>query len=476
MTATASYKDQPYILATQSKLDEVVIEDDSSYNLALSANLNELNHTNLNIAGHSTEVKEPPPPVIPVDDDGFIDKEDDVPYDLADSDDEVRANHDVDDEVGTMTSVTRGHGGDGAGDPPQAPRRLGSSCERNTRKRDKRGVTGNYELKKAVEKYGPQEIEFECMDQKTIRHIGDNSSWFENYIGELVSSLPYHHPSWRDIDARDKHHFKIDRHLAGPNGEDIKRGIEDYFSKRYSGRKNKYKHEMWTKKGGLGAADQIRRNRPNNVTLDNWNKLVDSWIDPKKAHRAEVNSRNRLANKIVSLQGSRSLTQSRHRYFQNHNEQYPSLIQSYYDLHTKKGVWRDDGSKALYEEMLRLQALGTMTEREILAQVLGGKQRGHLPGIGRKVAGVGTSTVFGSQDEDTLFYSQREMNEVVKKYQKDLAAQQEATENKMKSSSSTAGSTSGTASASGDPSPSGNVDPSSSGSLDGDDEDDGDVS
>ncbi|GKF56558.1 hypothetical protein Tco_0166898 [Tanacetum coccineum] len=127
MTATASYKDQPYTLATQSKLvfyledpaiqtanlwkvvqdvnhrwgqDEVVIEDDSSSNLALSANLNEFNHANLNIAGHSTEVEAPPPPpVIPVDDDGFIDKEDDVPYDLADSDDEVRANHDVDDEV-----------------------------------------------------------------------------------------------------------------------------------------------------------------------------------------------------------------------------------------------------------------------------------------------------------------------------------------------------------------------------------------
>nr|GFB87181.1 hypothetical protein [Tanacetum cinerariifolium] len=73
----------------------------------------------------------------------------------------------------------RGHGDDGGGDPPQTPRRLGSSCERNT---DKRGVTGNYELKKAVEKHGPQEIEFEWKDQKMMLHIGDNSSWFENYI------------------------------------------------------------------------------------------------------------------------------------------------------------------------------------------------------------------------------------------------------------------------------------------------------
>ncbi|GJW81352.1 SRP72 RNA-binding domain-containing protein [Tanacetum coccineum] len=334
MTTTASYKDQPYILATQAKLDEVVIEDDSSSNLALCANLNEFNYANLNIARHSTEVEAPPPPVIHVvDDDDFIDEEDDVPYDLAHSGDEVRANHDVDDEVDTMTSVVRGHGGDGGG---------------NT---SKRGVTGNYELKKVVEKYGLQEIEFEWKDQKTMRHVGDNSSSFGNYIGELVSGFPYHYPSWRDIDATDKahiypnlqHHFKIDPHLAGPQGEDIKRGIEDYFSKR--------------------------RERPKEVTPDNWKKLVDFWIDPKRAHRAEVNSRNRRANKIVSLQGSRSLAQSRHQYFQNNNELYPSLIQSYYDLHMKKDVWRDDGSKELYEEMLRLQALGTMTEREILAQI-----------------------------------------------------------------------------------------------------------
>ncbi|GJZ74351.1 hypothetical protein Tco_0638497 [Tanacetum coccineum] len=93
-----------------------------------------------------------------------------------------------------------------------------------------------------------------------MRHIGDNSSWFEKYIGELVSSLLYHHPSWGDIYAADKahiypklrHHFKIDRHLAGPQGEDIKRGIEDYFSKR--------------SEGGILK----------DVMLDNWNKLVDS--------------------------------------------------------------------------------------------------------------------------------------------------------------------------------------------------------
>ncbi|GJV86151.1 hypothetical protein Tco_1526049 [Tanacetum coccineum] len=142
-------------------------EDDSLSNLELSANLNELNYVNLNIAGQSTEVEALPPPVIPVnDDDDFIDEEDNVPYDLADSDDEVCANHYVDDEVDTMTSVARGHRGDGGGDPPQAPRRLGSCCKRNTSKRDKGGVTGHYTLKKAMEKYGPQKIKLSGRTRK----------------------------------------------------------------------------------------------------------------------------------------------------------------------------------------------------------------------------------------------------------------------------------------------------------------------
>nr|GFA80129.1 hypothetical protein [Tanacetum cinerariifolium] len=108
-------------------------------------------------------------------------------------------------------------------------------------------------------------------------------------------------------DCNDRSSFQDRPTPCWPQGEDIKRGIKDYFSKRYPCRLNKYKQEMLTNKGGLEAADKIRRERPENVTLDNWNKLVDSYIDPKRAHRAEVNSRNRLDNKIVSLQGSRSL-------------------------------------------------------------------------------------------------------------------------------------------------------------------------
>nr|GEU52438.1 protein embryonic flower 1 isoform X1 [Tanacetum cinerariifolium] len=75
-------------------------------------------------------------PFILLDNDNyFVHEEDDVPYDLADSDNEFRSNDDVDDEVDIdhmSTSVARGHGG-------------------TIEKHVVRGVTSNFELKKAEE-------------------------------------------------------------------------------------------------------------------------------------------------------------------------------------------------------------------------------------------------------------------------------------------------------------------------------------
>nr|GEY67617.1 RNA-directed DNA polymerase, eukaryota [Tanacetum cinerariifolium] len=131
--------------------------------------------------------------------------------------------------------------------------------------------------------------------------------------------------------------------------------------------------------------------------------LVSRWwdLEDRRAYRAEVNSHNKKANKIVSLQGLCSLAQSRHK----------------------------------YEEMLRLQARGTMTEREILGQSL------------------------GESSED--IYQNQGLSQLATLFP---------------GSTIEVGLTSGTASASRDPSLSGNVDPSFGGSLDGDDDDDdGDV-
>nr|GEX58657.1 hypothetical protein [Tanacetum cinerariifolium] len=85
-----------------------------------SSSLNDLDFATLNINGHSTEVKAPPDIILADDDDDFIDDEDDVPHDIADSDDEVLTNVDDYDEAAIMSAAAeaRDHIGAGVGDPP----------------------------------------------------------------------------------------------------------------------------------------------------------------------------------------------------------------------------------------------------------------------------------------------------------------------------------------------------------------------
>ncbi|GJV74322.1 putative nucleotidyltransferase, ribonuclease H [Tanacetum coccineum] len=76
------------------------------------------------------------------------------------------------------------------------------------------------------------------------------------------------------------------------------------------------------------------------------------------------------------------------------NREYPSLIYTFFLTHTVYGVFLNPEDKVLYDELLRLQGLGSNTETgvpytkdEIMAIVRGGKQRGHIPGVGRFLLG-----------------------------------------------------------------------------------------
>ncbi|GJR19671.1 hypothetical protein Tco_0968198 [Tanacetum coccineum] len=74
--------------------------------------------------------------------------------------------------------------------------------------------------------------------------------------------------------------------------------------------------------------------------------------------------------------------------------EYPSLIHNFFLTHTVNGVFLNPEDKVLYDEMLRLQGLGYNTKTgvpyikdEIMAIVCEGKQRGHIPGVGRVLPG-----------------------------------------------------------------------------------------
>ncbi|GJX83218.1 zinc finger, PHD-type containing protein [Tanacetum coccineum] len=84
--------------------DHDVIHFDNSYDLALSTSLNDLDFATLNIDGQSMDV-DATPDIIDVDeDDDFIDDEDVISHDLADSDDEVLATDEDDDVVVVYSS------------------------------------------------------------------------------------------------------------------------------------------------------------------------------------------------------------------------------------------------------------------------------------------------------------------------------------------------------------------------------------
>nr|GFB16809.1 hypothetical protein [Tanacetum cinerariifolium]GFB16833.1 hypothetical protein [Tanacetum cinerariifolium] len=70
--------------------------------------------------------------------------------------------------------------------------------------------------------------------------------------------------------------------------------------------------------------------------------------------------------------------------------EYPSLIHTFFLTHTVGGVFMNPEDKALYGLGSNTPTGVPYTEDEIMAIVRGGKQRGHIPGVGRVLPGQGT--------------------------------------------------------------------------------------
>ncbi|GKB50398.1 hypothetical protein Tco_0901151 [Tanacetum coccineum] len=151
----------------------------------------------------------------------------------------------------------------------------------------------------------------------------------------------------------------------------IKKGIEQHLANIYTDNKSALKAEHLV-------------DNPDDETYDN-------------AARCAQNARNRAKRTVICRQGSWLLVVLRDMQMESSKtREYPSLIQTYYDTHTVDGVFLRDEERLLYEEMLRLQGLGANTQKgvpytddEIMTIVRQGKQWGHLPGVGRVLAGQG---------------------------------------------------------------------------------------
>nr|GEW06435.1 hypothetical protein [Tanacetum cinerariifolium] len=203
--------------------------------------------------GQSTNV-DAPLDIIDVDDNNnFIADEDGVPYDLADSDDEVLANDDDDDDddddvarllfILMSAMVTRCHGGDGGNDDPsRPPQRRPKTTRGGDKDGGSKGVrkeTRNLRLKECVDEYGRLKIWFGYNDKGTMLHLGKNAVRWSNLVGELVREFPMYYPSWHSIKeskwahimGRLMQHFDLTPHICSKHWSDIKKSIEQHFTK-----------------------------------------------------------------------------------------------------------------------------------------------------------------------------------------------------------------------------------------------------
>nr|GEZ07789.1 hypothetical protein [Tanacetum cinerariifolium] len=104
------------------------------------------------------------------------------------------------------------------------------------------------------------------------------------------------------------------------------------------------------------------------VALLTEDKYIEFWNDPRNIARAAQNRQNQAKSTVISRQGSRSLAR-----------------------------FRDE-----MEEMRRLEAMGTYTDDEINRLARGGKQRGHIGGVGRVLPARATSSPSTPAHDSTL--------------------------------------------------------------------------
>nr|GEU51243.1 F-box domain, leucine-rich repeat domain, L domain-like protein [Tanacetum cinerariifolium] len=312
--------------------DPDIIHFDNSSDLLLSTSLNDLDNATLHIDGQSTEVDVPPDIIDVIDeDDDIIDDEDALPYDLDDSDDEDLINVDDDD-------VARSHDGDGGGEDRPLPHYVPSGCggcfaNRGKGKRkpslggrvagrlNTRDKTRNLSLKEITDTKAPSRSGLSCVTNKPV-------------------CLSIH------------------------------AGVQQHLQKAYNTNKAAFKAQHWDIDPTTGTynVEKIRRARPKDITVDEWDKYIQFWNDPRNIARAAQNRQNRAKSTVISRQGSWSLARL-----------------------------RDE-----MEEMRRLEATGTYTDDEINRLARGGKQRGHILGVGRVLLARATASPSTPAHESTL--------------------------------------------------------------------------
>nr|GEW88273.1 F-box domain, leucine-rich repeat domain, L domain-like protein [Tanacetum cinerariifolium] len=100
-------------------------------------------------------------------------------------------------------------------------------------------------------------------------------------------------------------------------------------------------------------------------------------------------------------------------------QEYPSLIDTFFVAHTVNGEFIRDEDRHVYDEMMRLEATSTYTDDEINRLARGGKQQGHIPGVGRVLPARATASPSTSAHESTLNSLQKKVDFMMSLFKSD---------------------------------------------------------
>ncbi|GKA32485.1 reverse transcriptase domain-containing protein [Tanacetum coccineum] len=283
--------------------------------------------------------------------------------------------------------VARGHGGDGGGDDRKGTRKpnLGG---RSVGRQHTRQETQNLGLKAITDKSGPVPIRFEFGDRETRMPLGEHAAHWANYLGELIRELSLPHPSWRQVPPEEKagvmarigvSYFIMECVLTW-------NAIAGHLSMRPSSSiyKRSTMARMLLLRKSIGFLTR--------TGLTTWsasdNHVPRTFLRSIEMHRLRFGMTPRIVPGLPNINKTGQKARS------SATREYPSLIYTFFLTHTINGVFLNPEDKVLYDELLRLQGLGSKTETgvpyiedEIIAIVRGGKQRGHIPGVGRFLPG-----------------------------------------------------------------------------------------
>ncbi|KAM0006492.1 hypothetical protein Hdeb2414_s0171g00822191 [Helianthus debilis subsp. tardiflorus] len=196
--------------------------------------------------------------------------------------------------------MPRGHGGDGADEPP--PGVLGKVViTRRTviaPKKKTRGKAKNKKLLQANKTGGLVSIPFDRL--ATYTPVGDACYMFSREVGIYMwENLAFDKYSYANVSAAEKN--AMEQHLRRRfNFEEIERdcerrqlkgGIRSFYMKRYRDRKSMAKKEFIKLGKRHDNLETIRGSPPTGMGVENWRKTIDLFGDPKYIKRCEVNQK-----------------------------------------------------------------------------------------------------------------------------------------------------------------------------------------